>query len=134
VSKLVTDPTARTQESAVTTAETPTRRIVANFFLSLDGVAESPDKWHFPYFNDEMGEAVSAGFAASDALLMGGTLYREWSEYWPTSTDEVAVVRTATLPLAGLPHVGAAAKAAHLRRKAAGQMSHARIDVIFDGG
>jgi dihydrofolate reductase len=80
----------------VTTAETPTRRIVANFFLSLDGVAESPDKWHFPYFNDEMGEAVSAGFAASDALLMGGTLYREWSEYWPTSTDELAGVMNST--------------------------------------
>jgi dihydrofolate reductase len=65
-----------------------TRRIVANFFLTLDGVHESPDKWQFPYFNEELGEAVNAGFAASDALLMGGSLYREWSQYWPDSTDE----------------------------------------------
>jgi dihydrofolate reductase len=49
---------------------------------------ESPDRWHFPYFDDQMGEAVSAGFARSDALLMGGTLYREWSAYWPTSDDQ----------------------------------------------
>ena len=70
------------------TSAAPTRRIVANFFASLDGVVESPDKWHFPYFDDQMGEAVNAGFASSDALLMGGTLYRVWSQYWPTSTDE----------------------------------------------
>src|SRR5207302_464821 len=29
------------------------RKIVANFFISLDGVVERPDQWHFPYFNDE---------------------------------------------------------------------------------
>src|SRR5690606_8340024 len=33
-------------------------RIVANFFIALDGVVESPDQWHFPYFNDEMGAVV----------------------------------------------------------------------------
>jgi dihydrofolate reductase len=32
------------------------RKLDAAFFISLDGVVESPDKWHFPYFNDEMGE------------------------------------------------------------------------------
>ena len=34
------------------------RKVVAAEFLSLDGVMESPDQWHFPYFNDEMGQAV----------------------------------------------------------------------------
>jgi hypothetical protein len=24
-------------------------KIVSNFFISLDGVVESPDQWHFPY-------------------------------------------------------------------------------------
>jgi len=66
----------------------PERKIVANYFVSLDAVVESPDKWHFPYFDDEMGAAVGAGFERSDSLLMGGTLYREWSAYWPTSTDQ----------------------------------------------
>jgi hypothetical protein len=33
-------------------------KIEANFFISLDGVVESPDQWHFDYFNDEMGAGV----------------------------------------------------------------------------
>jgi dihydrofolate reductase len=64
------------------------RKIVANFFLSLDGVMEAPNTWHFPYFNDEMGQAIGEAFAASDALLMGRVLYEEWAAYWPTSTDQ----------------------------------------------
>src|SRR5215471_21730310 len=31
----------------------------------------SADEWQFPYFSDEMGRAITASFAASDALLMG---------------------------------------------------------------
>lgn len=66
------------------------RQLVSTFFISLDGVVESPDQWHFAYFDDEMGQAIGAGFARSDALLMGGTLYREWAAYWPANTDELA--------------------------------------------
>ncbi|MGI5162356.1 dihydrofolate reductase family protein [Microbispora sp. CA-102843] len=62
-------------------------RIVANFFISLDGVVESPDQWHFPYWNDEMGAAVQAGMQTSAGMLMGRKLYEEWSAYW-TTTDQ----------------------------------------------
>lgn len=72
------------------TATEPGRRIVAHFFTSVDGVVESPDKWSFPYFDDEMGAAIDAGFESSDALLMGATAYREWAEFWPTSTNRMA--------------------------------------------
>jgi dihydrofolate reductase len=64
------------------------RKIKSNFFISLDGVVEAPDKWHFPYFDDEMGAAVGAGFATTDALLMGRVLYEEWAAYWPEHADE----------------------------------------------
>lgn len=64
------------------------RTIKAHFFISLDGVVESPDRWHFPYFDDEMGAAVGAGFATTDAILMGRVLYDEWSTYWPDHADE----------------------------------------------
>lgn len=63
-------------------------RIVSNFFISLDGVVERPDQWHFPYFDDEMGEIVGAGMQAADAFLMGRTLYGEWSEYWPNAEQD----------------------------------------------
>jgi dihydrofolate reductase len=64
------------------------RKIKSNFFISLDGVVESPDKWHFPYFDDEMGAGVGAGFATADAMLMGRVLYEQWAAYWPEHADE----------------------------------------------
>lgn len=64
------------------------RKIKSYFFISLDGVVESPDKWHFRYFDDEMGAAVGAGFATTGALLMGRVLYDEWAGYWPEHADE----------------------------------------------
>jgi dihydrofolate reductase len=64
------------------------RKIKSYFFISLDGVVESPDKWHFSYFDDEMGDAVGAGFATADAMLMGRVLYNEWAEYWPEHADQ----------------------------------------------
>lgn len=65
-------------------------RIVSSFFISLDGVVEDPETWHMTYFNDEMGEIIGAGMNTNKALLMGRKLYDEWSEYWTTSTDEIA--------------------------------------------
>ena len=64
------------------------RKIKSFFFISLDGVVESPDKWHFPYFNDEMGAAIGAGAEGVDAYLMGRVLYDEWADYWPDHADE----------------------------------------------
>ena len=63
-------------------------QIVSSFFISLDGVVETPDQWHFPYFNDEMGEAVGKMMGSTEAMLMGRVLYEEWAAYWPTSDDE----------------------------------------------
>jgi dihydrofolate reductase len=73
-------------------------KIVSNFFIALDGVVESPDKWHFPYFNDEMGAAVSRGIEGSTAMLMGRKLYQEWAAYWPSSTDEPFATFMNTIP------------------------------------
>jgi hypothetical protein len=46
------------------------RKIKSNFFISLDGVVESPDKWHFPYFNDEMGAVVDVGGRGGGRLTL----------------------------------------------------------------
>jgi dihydrofolate reductase len=64
-------------------------RIVSNFFISLDGVVERPDQWHFPYFDDAMGEVVGQGMASQSGFLMGRRLYEEWSEFWPQQGPEV---------------------------------------------
>jgi dihydrofolate reductase len=64
------------------------RKVVAAEFVSLDGVMEAPDKWHFPYFNDEMAEAIGAAMAQADAMLMGRVLYEEWAAFWPQQDPE----------------------------------------------
>lgn len=64
------------------------RRIVASEFLTLDGVMGLPERWNLAYFNDEMGQAIGEGFAASDAMLMGRVLYEEWAAYWPGQDPE----------------------------------------------
>jgi dihydrofolate reductase len=72
--------------------EVNVRKIVAGLFISLDGVYEAPDKWHFPYFNDKMGEAVGSQMAASDAMLLGRVTYQEFAGFWPNqSSDEVDI-------------------------------------------
>ena len=68
--------------------EVVVRKIVAGTFLSLDGVMESPDKWHFPYFDDKMGDAVGSQMAEADAMLLGRVTYQEFASYWPQQTDE----------------------------------------------
>lgn len=62
-------------------------RIVSNFFISMDGVVEAPDQWHFPYFDEAMGKVVEGGMGTTKAFLMGRKLYDEWSEYWPAQGD-----------------------------------------------
>jgi dihydrofolate reductase len=64
------------------------RRVVASEFLSLDGVMEAPDQWHFPYFNDEMGGEIGAAMGQADAMLMGRVNYEEWADFWPQQDPE----------------------------------------------
>jgi len=59
------------------------RKITAGLFISLDGVVEAPDQWHFPYFNDEMGVAVDATLGAADTILLGRKTYDSFAEAWP---------------------------------------------------
>ncbi|WP_329252600.1 dihydrofolate reductase family protein [Actinoallomurus sp. NBC_01490] len=59
------------------------RRITAGLFISLDGVVENPQDWHFPYFNHEMGAAVSAQFDAADTVLLGRRTYDSFAGAWP---------------------------------------------------
>ena len=65
------------------------RKIVAALFMSLDGVVEAPDKWTFPYFNDEVGQAIGSALAASDTVLLGRRTYQEFAGDWPgRGTDD----------------------------------------------
>ena len=71
-------------EKALTTGvEAGMRKIIAQLFVSLDGVVEAPDQWHFPYFNEEMGAAVSASLGKADTMLFGRKTYDSFAGAWP---------------------------------------------------
>lgn len=69
-------------------------KIVAGLFISLDGVYEAPDQWHFPYFNDEMGNAVDEQMKASDTMLLGRKTYEEFAGFWPNQSAEEIDIAT----------------------------------------
>jgi len=60
------------------------RKIVSSLFISLDGVVEAPDQWHFSYFNDEMGEFIGAQMGAADTILLGRRTYEDFAAFWPS--------------------------------------------------
>jgi dihydrofolate reductase len=59
------------------------KTITAGLFISLDGVVEAPDQWHFPYFNEEMGAAVDVSLGAADTMLFGRKTYDSFAGAWP---------------------------------------------------
>jgi dihydrofolate reductase len=59
------------------------RKITAGLFISVDGVVEDPQDWHFPYFNDETGVAVDRQLGSADTILLGRKTYDSFAGAWP---------------------------------------------------
>jgi dihydrofolate reductase len=59
------------------------RRLYSLTFMSLDGVMEAPDRWHFAYYSDEMGQELREQLASAGAMLLGRVTYEEFAAYWP---------------------------------------------------
>jgi dihydrofolate reductase len=64
------------------------RKVTSGLFISLDGVTQSPDQWQFDAFDEDMMAAMTDHINAEDTILLGRVTYQEWSQYWPTATDE----------------------------------------------
>ncbi|MFE7509948.1 dihydrofolate reductase family protein [Streptomyces sp. NPDC057540] len=62
------------------------RKVVSGLFVSLDGVAQSPNEWQFA-FDEEMGAALAETLETADAILLGRVTFTEWAGYWPTVTS-----------------------------------------------
>jgi uncharacterized protein YndB with AHSA1/START domain len=61
----------------------PMRKLYSLTFMSLDGVIEAPDRWHFAYYSDQMGQELRAQLASAGAMLLGRVTYQEFAAYWP---------------------------------------------------
>jgi dihydrofolate reductase len=58
--------------------------IKASLFMALDGAVDpSIGDWHFPYFNEEMGDAVANESHNVDVLLFGRVTYDSFAGAWP---------------------------------------------------
>lgn len=58
--------------------------IVAQLFASLDGVVENPERWHFPFVDSQVTDAVLQFYTEIDALLLGRRTYDIFAATWPT--------------------------------------------------
>jgi dihydrofolate reductase len=57
--------------------------ITASMFMALDGVVDPMvGRWHFPYFGEEMGQAVD-GTHDVDVMLYGRVTYDSFAGAWP---------------------------------------------------
>ena len=63
------------------------RKSVLSELVSLDGVAEAPDRF-FSDWDDAMEANLAAVIATQDAVILGRRSYNEWADYWPTSPIE----------------------------------------------
>jgi dihydrofolate reductase len=62
------------------------RKVVVYELLSLDGVAEGPDR--FFGWDDALDANLSDVIASQDSVILGRRSYDEWAGYWPSSDIE----------------------------------------------
>jgi len=62
------------------------RRLVLYTLLSVDGVAEDPDRYVFA-FDEAMHANLCRVIDTQDAVLLGRRTYDEWAAYWPAVED-----------------------------------------------
>jgi dihydrofolate reductase len=78
------------QESTHTeepTARPPRRKVVAYQLLSLDGVAEDPDRF-ISVWEDAADAHLAEVIASQDAVILGRRSHDVWAEFWPGSEIE----------------------------------------------
>lgn len=63
-------------------------RVVNSTFISLDGVINKMEAWHFDYISDETSEITLEQLRAADAMLMGRTTYEVYAGAWPNRDGE----------------------------------------------
>lgn len=58
-------------------------KIINSTFVSIDGVINHMEAWHFAYTDDEAAAIATEQLLATDALLMGRKTYAGYAASWP---------------------------------------------------
>jgi dihydrofolate reductase len=77
------------------------RKVIADEFMSLDGVAQSPGYpdedasggfkhggWHMDYMDDAAMKWVSQGITEAGGFILGRRTYEIFASYWPNAPEE----------------------------------------------
>ena len=77
------------------------RELIVNAFVNVDGVMQAPGGpeedpsggfehggWSFHYWDDAMGERITASTQRADALLLGRKTYEIFAAHWPNVGDD----------------------------------------------
>jgi dihydrofolate reductase len=64
------------------------RKIVNSTFVSLDGVIENMEAWHFDYVDQDTHRITLEQLRAAEILLMGRRTYESYAAVWPDRTGE----------------------------------------------
>jgi dihydrofolate reductase len=73
-------------------------KVVVTMFVSLDGVTESPEKWSFQFWNDEISQLKHDELFAAGSLLMGRVTYEGFFAAWPDRAGDPFADRINALP------------------------------------
>jgi dihydrofolate reductase len=65
-------------------------KIVNSTFVSIDGVVNHMEVWHFAYIDDESEQIALEQMRASEALLMGRHTYDIYATAWPGRDGDMA--------------------------------------------
>ena len=65
-------------------------KIIVTEFVSLDGVAQDPQKWSLSFWNSKIEKFKYEEMAATGALLLGRKTYEVFAEAWPSRTGSFA--------------------------------------------
>ena len=57
--------------------------LIMHEYVTLDGVAESPEKWQFAYYGQDVAAFNVAQILTADCLLLGRKTYEIFAAFWP---------------------------------------------------
>ena len=73
------------------------RRLISSTFVSLDGVINHMEKWHFDFIDEESNALALEQLHEADALVMGRRTYEAYAGVWP-GRDGPYPARMNTMP------------------------------------